>query len=29
MEKMEMLNLDLFCSLLPVLVGLLDSKIER
>ncbi|KAI6705045.1 hypothetical protein NL676_008007 [Syzygium grande] len=29
MEKMEMLNLDLFSCLLPVLVGLLDSKVER
>ncbi|KAK4770769.1 hypothetical protein SAY87_031301 [Trapa incisa] len=29
MEKMEVLNLDLFSSLLPVLMGLLDSKIER
>ncbi|XP_031392296.1 katanin p80 WD40 repeat-containing subunit B1 homolog isoform X1 [Punica granatum] len=29
MEKMDMLNLDLFSSLLPVLVSLLDSKIER
>lgn len=28
-EKMEMLNLDLFSCLLPVLVGLLDSKVER
>lgn len=29
MEKMDTLNLDLFSCLLPVLVGLLDSKIER
>ncbi|XP_031248266.1 katanin p80 WD40 repeat-containing subunit B1 homolog isoform X3 [Pistacia vera] len=29
MEKMETLNLDLFLCLLPVLVGLLDSKMER
>ncbi|XP_030543606.1 katanin p80 WD40 repeat-containing subunit B1 homolog KTN80.4 isoform X2 [Rhodamnia argentea] len=29
MEKMEMLNLGLFSCLLPVLVGLLDSKVER
>ncbi|KAF8029874.1 hypothetical protein BT93_E2328 [Corymbia citriodora subsp. variegata] len=29
MEKMEMLNLDIFSCLLPVLVGLLDSKVER
>ncbi|XP_044461680.1 katanin p80 WD40 repeat-containing subunit B1 homolog KTN80.2-like isoform X2 [Mangifera indica] len=29
MEKMEILNLDLFLCLLPVLVGLLDSKMER
>ncbi|KAI4365110.1 hypothetical protein MLD38_021128 [Melastoma candidum] len=28
-EKMDILNLDLFSCLLPVLVGLLDSKIER
>ncbi|KAI4312146.1 hypothetical protein MLD38_036989 [Melastoma candidum] len=28
-EKMEILNLDLFSLLLPVLVGLLDSKTER
>ncbi|KAI4296649.1 hypothetical protein L6164_036593 [Bauhinia variegata] len=28
-EKMEILTLDLFSSLLPVLTGLLDSKIER
>lgn len=29
MEKMEILSLDLFSYLLPVLLGLLDSKIER
>ncbi|XP_011043253.1 PREDICTED: katanin p80 WD40 repeat-containing subunit B1 homolog isoform X2 [Populus euphratica] len=29
MDKMEILNLDLFSCLLPVLVGLLDSKMER
>ncbi|XP_038690637.1 katanin p80 WD40 repeat-containing subunit B1 homolog KTN80.3-like isoform X2 [Tripterygium wilfordii] len=29
MEKMEILNLDLFSWLLPVLMSLLDSKIER
>ena len=29
MEKMDILNLDLFSCLLPVLLGLLDSKIER
>ncbi|KHG01969.1 hypothetical protein F383_21214 [Gossypium arboreum] len=29
MQKMEILTLDLFSSLLPVLTGLLDSKIER
>ncbi|KAB2079256.1 hypothetical protein ES319_A06G219700v1 [Gossypium barbadense] len=29
MEKMEILNLDLFSGLLPVLMGLLDSKMER
>ncbi|KAJ4703409.1 Katanin p80 WD40 repeat-containing subunit B1-like [Melia azedarach] len=29
MEKMEILNLDLFSCLLPVLMGLLDSKMER
>ncbi|KAF2303406.1 hypothetical protein GH714_018006 [Hevea brasiliensis] len=29
MEKMEILTLDLFSCLLPVLVGLLDSKMER
>uniref|UniRef100_A0A5B6ZYF7 Katanin p80 WD40 repeat-containing subunit B1 homolog n=1 Tax=Davidia involucrata TaxID=16924 RepID=A0A5B6ZYF7_DAVIN len=29
MEKMEILNLDLFSCLLPVLLSLLDSKIER
>ncbi|KAJ1434779.1 WD40/YVTN repeat-like-containing domain superfamily [Sesbania bispinosa] len=28
-EKMEILTLDLFSELLPVLIGLLDSKIER
>ncbi|XVE51275.1 hypothetical protein DITRI_Ditri02bG0026800 [Diplodiscus trichospermus] len=28
-EKMEILNLDLFSGLLPVLLGLLDSKMER
>ncbi|MED6182782.1 hypothetical protein PIB30_031886 [Stylosanthes scabra] len=28
-EKMEILTLDLFSSLLPVLIGLLDSKTER
>lgn len=28
-EKMEILTLDLFSCLLPVLTGLLDSKIER
>lgn len=28
-EKMEIITLDLFSSLLPVLVSLLDSKIER
>lgn len=29
MEKMEILTLDLFSCLLPVLLGLLDSKVER
>ncbi|OAY26122.1 katanin p80 WD40 repeat-containing subunit B1 homolog KTN80.1 isoform X2 [Manihot esculenta] len=29
MEKMEILTLDLFSCLLPVLLGLLDSKMER
>ncbi|TYH53284.1 hypothetical protein ES332_D09G089200v1 [Gossypium tomentosum] len=29
MQKMEILTLDLFSGLLPVLTGLLDSKIER
>ncbi|XWS19542.1 hypothetical protein CRYUN_Cryun31cG0024600 [Craigia yunnanensis] len=29
MEKMEILTLDLFFGLLPVLMGLLDSKMER
>ncbi|OMO65069.1 hypothetical protein COLO4_31545 [Corchorus olitorius] len=29
MEKMEILTLDLFSGLLPVLMGLLDSKMER
>ncbi|XWS18331.1 hypothetical protein CRYUN_Cryun32bG0034800 [Craigia yunnanensis] len=29
MEKMEILSLDLFSGLLPVLMGLLDSKMER
>ncbi|KAK9267870.1 hypothetical protein L1049_010307 [Liquidambar formosana] len=29
MEKMEILTLDLFSCLLPVFVGLLDSKMER
>ncbi|XP_028096355.1 katanin p80 WD40 repeat-containing subunit B1-like isoform X4 [Camellia sinensis] len=29
MEKMEVLTLDLFSCLLPVLLGLLDSKMER
>ncbi|KAH9748523.1 Katanin p80 WD40 repeat-containing subunit B1 [Citrus sinensis] len=29
MEKMEILNLDLFLCLLPMLMGLLDSKMER
>ncbi|GAY34411.1 hypothetical protein CUMW_011290 [Citrus unshiu] len=29
MEKMEILNLDLFSCLLPMLMGLLDSKMER
>ncbi|XP_043808482.1 katanin p80 WD40 repeat-containing subunit B1 homolog KTN80.1 isoform X3 [Manihot esculenta] len=29
MEKMEILTLDLFSCLLPVLVGLLESKMER
>ncbi|XVF87552.1 hypothetical protein PTKIN_Ptkin18bG0129600 [Pterospermum kingtungense] len=29
MEKMEIVTLDLFSSLLPVLMGLLDSKMER
>ncbi|TYI78955.1 hypothetical protein E1A91_D06G250300v1 [Gossypium mustelinum] len=29
MEKMEILNLDLFSGLLPMLMGLLDSKMER
>ncbi|GAB4831275.1 hypothetical protein Ancab_005288 [Ancistrocladus abbreviatus] len=29
LEKMEIINLDLFSSLLPVLVGLMDSKTER
>ncbi|KAH7568971.1 hypothetical protein JRO89_XS06G0082600 [Xanthoceras sorbifolium] len=29
MEKMEILTLDVFSCLLPVLVGLLDSKMER
>ncbi|KAJ4842622.1 hypothetical protein Tsubulata_034106 [Turnera subulata] len=28
-EKIEIVNLDLFSCLLPVLVGLLDSKVER
>ena len=28
-EKMEILTLDLFSGLLPVLMGLLDSKMER
>lgn len=28
-EKMDILNLDLFSCLLPVLLGLLDSKTER
>lgn len=28
-DKMDVLTLDLFSCLLPVLVGLLDSKIER
>ncbi|KAI4371704.1 hypothetical protein MLD38_010026 [Melastoma candidum] len=28
-EKLEILNLDLFSCLVPLLVGLLDSKIER
>lgn len=28
-EKIEIINLDLFSCLLPVLVGLLDSKVER
>ncbi|GMY37264.1 katanin p80 WD40 repeat-containing subunit B1 homolog [Fagus crenata] len=28
-EKMEIINLDLFSCLLPVLLGLLDSKVER
>ncbi|KAF5475628.1 hypothetical protein F2P56_007420 [Juglans regia] len=29
MEKMEILTLDLFSCFLPVLLGLLDSKVER
>ncbi|KAF7803522.1 katanin p80 WD40 repeat-containing subunit B1-like protein isoform X1 [Senna tora] len=29
MEKLETLTLDIFSCLLPVLIGLLDSKIER
>lgn len=29
LEKMDILTLDLFSCLLPVLLGLLDSKIER
>ncbi|KAG2685302.1 hypothetical protein I3760_10G119300 [Carya illinoinensis] len=29
MEKMEIITLDLFSCLLPVLLGLLDSKVER
>ncbi|KAK6917490.1 Katanin p80 subunit, C-terminal, partial [Dillenia turbinata] len=29
MEKMELVTLDIFSCLLPVLIGLLDSKIER
>ncbi|XP_039019727.1 katanin p80 WD40 repeat-containing subunit B1 homolog KTN80.1-like isoform X2 [Hibiscus syriacus] len=29
MEKMEIITLDLFSILLPVLIGLLDSKMER
>ncbi|XP_021294027.1 katanin p80 WD40 repeat-containing subunit B1 homolog isoform X3 [Herrania umbratica] len=29
MEKMEILTLDLFAGLIPVLMGLLDSKMER
>lgn len=29
LEKMDVLTLDLFSCLLPVLVGLLDSKTER
>ncbi|KMS96764.1 hypothetical protein BVRB_8g199500 isoform A [Beta vulgaris subsp. vulgaris] len=29
MEKMEIINMDLFSCMLPVLVGLLDSKMER
>ncbi|EOY28358.1 Transducin/WD40 repeat-like superfamily protein isoform 4 [Theobroma cacao] len=29
MEKMEILTLDLFSGLIPVLMGLLDSKMER
>ncbi|KAL0363358.1 UNVERIFIED_CONTAM: Katanin p80 WD40 repeat-containing subunit B1 [Sesamum calycinum] len=28
-ERMEVITLDLFCCLLPVLLGLLDSKVER
>ncbi|CAI9087546.1 OLC1v1021644C3 [Oldenlandia corymbosa var. corymbosa] len=28
-EKMEIINLDLFSCVLPVLLGLLDSKVER
>lgn len=29
MEKMDIITLDLFSCLLPVLLGLLDSKVER
>lgn len=29
MEKMDILNLELFSCLLPVLFGLLNSQIER
>ncbi|KAK4399095.1 Katanin p80 WD40 repeat-containing subunit B1 [Sesamum angolense] len=28
-ERMEVITLDLFCCLLPVLLGLLDTKVER
>lgn len=29
LEKMEIINMDLFSCMLPILVGLLDSKMER